>query len=103
MKREYSEMNNKMTNSIENALSSDQLSTNQLISNQHNQNQIDQQIEDSIDETQLNREEDQTLVHDSETIDLLISSQKLRTEFFFFNKKRKTKKERQITLKKNVI
>jgi hypothetical protein len=81
------------------ALSSDQLSSDQLISNQLIQNQIDQQIENSIDNAQLDREEDQTFINDSninesETIDLFSSSQKIETEFFFFNKKRKTREER---------
>ncbi len=68
-------MSNEITNSsIQDVLSLDQLSTDQMMSSKFNQNQIDQQIEDSIDEAQLNREEDQTLINESETIDLSTSS-----------------------------
>ena len=102
-------MNNEITSSSsQDALSSDQLSSDQMILNQLSQNQIDQQIENNIDEAQLNQEEDQSFINESimkksETIDLSTSSQKIETQAFFINKKRKTKEERQITLKKSVI
>jgi hypothetical protein len=70
-----------------------------LISNQLNQNQIDQQIEHNIDETNLNREKDQTFINDTNTIDLSTSSQKLEK---LISRKRKTKEERQIALKKKI-
>ncbi len=91
-----------MTNSslTQDALSSDQLSSDQTISNQLNQSQIDQQIENKIDEAQLNREKNQTVINEIDTIDLSTSSQKLSDFFFNRNRKRKIEKERQVLLKK---
>ncbi len=91
-----------MTNSslTQDALSSDQLSSDQTISNQLNQSQIDQQIENKIDEAQLNREKNQTVINEIDTIDLSTSSQKLSDFFFSRNKKRKIEEERQVLLRK---
>ncbi len=91
-----------MTNSslTQDALSLDQLSSDQTISNQLSQSQIDQQIENNIDKAQLDREENQTIINETDTIDLLTSSQKLSDSFFNRNRKRKIEEERQVPLRK---
>jgi cell division protein FtsB len=89
-------------------MSSNQLSSDQLIlhhfdsnsvylnASKHDQSQLDQQIEQNIDETQSVKEINQknqmnVFLHETNTIDLSTSSQKLDE---LFNKKRKTKEER---------
>jgi hypothetical protein len=103
-------MNNETSVSSQDVLSSDQLSLKQMIEkqstlnqsnsndlnvNQSSQNQVDKQIEHSIDEA-LSNENQSILLDKTDTIDLSISSQRLEK----IHRKRKTKEERQNTLKK---
>jgi hypothetical protein len=86
--------------SISNQSNSDQLNANQLSSSQ-----VTQQIEQSIDKACLNENkkeshEKQTILdNETDTIDLSTSSHKLDA---LINRKRRTKKQKQIALKKKI-
>ncbi len=67
-------------------------------SNQSSKNQIDQSINNDVNEARSSNDENQTvLINETNSIDLSTSSEKLEE---LFTRKRKTKKIRQIALKK---
>jgi sucrose-6-phosphate hydrolase SacC (GH32 family) len=91
-----------LNQAISNQSKSKDLNSNNLNSNASSQIQIDQQIEYSTDETSLIKRKtngNQSIsFHETDTIDLLTSNQRLETEPI--NRKRKTKEESQNALKK---